>query len=68
VLDRKTGDMTELIVTCFLFFLHFFSNSIKEPPGRIALKEKETLENLSKQLLQSPKLEGIALCGKLSQK
>jgi fructose-1-phosphate kinase PfkB-like protein len=29
------------------------------------LQEKEILENISQQLVQSPRLEGIALCGSL---
>ena len=50
VLDKKTGNMTELI----------------EPAGRVEVSEKNMIEATVKQLISNSKrLEGIALCGTL---
>ncbi|KAI8927033.1 hypothetical protein BC831DRAFT_200513 [Entophlyctis helioformis] len=50
VLDKRTGDMTELI----------------EPAARIESREREELELTAKELLaHSPSMEAIALCGTL---
>ncbi|KAJ3039904.1 hypothetical protein HDV00_011687 [Rhizophlyctis rosea] len=49
VLDKRTGEMTELI----------------EPAGRVGADERERLESLALLLLKDPKLEAIALCGSL---
>jgi fructose-1-phosphate kinase PfkB-like protein len=50
VLDKKTGDMTELI----------------EPAGKVEVSEKNMIEATVKELIVNSKsLEGIALCGTL---
>ncbi|KAJ3053565.1 hypothetical protein HK097_003942 [Rhizophlyctis rosea] len=49
VLDKRTGEMTELI----------------EPAGRVGAEERELLEKWAVTLLKDPKLEAIALCGSL---
>nr|KAJ3419491.1 hypothetical protein HK105_006892 [Polyrhizophydium stewartii] len=50
VLDKRTGEMTELI----------------EPAGKIELHEREQLEHTAREVIaNSPKMEAIALCGTL---
>ena len=68
ILDKRTGEMTELIVRVpeedeSIWRILMATTFTQEPAGRVGAEERELLEKWAVTLLKYPKLEAIALCG-----